>query len=275
MSSEAQIIKQVRKLLREAPWPAAPQALIFGASVYLLADIGDKPPEPNRFPCAYVLPMEATADELEPDVRTTQVGVVMFAHVENDPHGEAALVGGPSMRGAQRAGHSEGRGLLEIEAAVLPRLRTLTHADGAGVLVVPLGAPSMITLADGRVALYRAHRLSAVASSVDEFPAPVNLEGDVSVPGQVTLAWDLPPPRFDLLRVKLRRAVGSTAPATHDAGFEVPLSGNLATSVVVTLAAGVHSFSLFAMYDDVAPTPATERQVSEQVRGSTRTVTVT
>ena len=76
--------------------------------------------------------------------------------------------------------------------------------------------------------------------------------------GQIALAWSLPPDRFDRLRVVLRRASGSTPPATPSDGSPVTLSGDLATSVTDSgLAAGTYAYALFAAYDDNADPPAT------------------
>lgn len=275
--SPGQLAKQLRKILRDLAWSDSPAAAVFGTSVYLLADIGDGLPEPGRLPCAYVVPMATTADEDDGGLLRVEYGIVVFAQVEGDPYGEAALVGGPSGASA-RAGNSQGRGLLEIEVPLLTRLALLTGADGAPVLVTPQGAPAVTALPDKRLsALYRAHKVTALCTVADEYPAPQNLTVDVSTPGQATLAWTLPAARFDRYSIIVNRASGATAPTTATGGTPVTVSGATATSVTVTgLSAGVHSFAVWEAYDDLAPvTPATARRYSDQVVGSYQSGTVT
>ena len=80
--------------------------------------------------------------------------------------------------------------------------------------------------------------------------------------GSVTLAWTLPPARFDRLRVVLIRKAGSSAPTSVSDGTAVTLSGDLATSKTDTIAAGTYSYSLFAVYDETHATPTTVEKYS-------------
>lgn len=94
--------------------------------------------------------------------------------------------------------------------------------------------------------------------------------------GDATLAWRVPPDRFDRFRVRLRRAAGATAPATSTDGTNVAIA-DLATGVTDSPGAGEFSYALFGQYDetqgkDRGGTPATAERDSVSV---TRTVTVT
>lgn len=81
--------------------------------------------------------------------------------------------------------------------------------------------------------------------------------------GQVVMTWTLAPTRFDTLRVILRRATGSTPPATVTDGTGVTLSGDLVTSKTDSgLAAGTYSYSLFMAYDETNATPTTADKYS-------------
>lgn len=79
----------------------------------------------------------------------------------------------------------------------------------------------------------------------------------------VTLSWTNPSGRFDLHRIIMRRAAGSTAPATVTDGTGVTLGSDLATSVADTgLAAGTYSYSAFAGYDEINSPPSSSAKFS-------------
>jgi len=85
--------------------------------------------------------------------------------------------------------------------------------------------------------------------------------------GNASLSWTIPPDRFDRDKVILRRAAGSTPPASATAGTGVTLSGDLATSVTDNPGSGSFAYSLFGAYD--------ESGTARYSASRTQTVTVT
>jgi hypothetical protein len=272
--SPIQVLKQIRYLLRTATWTESPQALVLGSSVYVTQGWDDEADNPVRLPFAIVSLGTQTPDLHDPHLLTQEVIVVLATSVHGDPLGENSLIGGPGAASG-RWGKSEGRGLMDLETALLTSIGRMTGADGVPILVSHGAAPAPEKMGEDVHLVHRQYVLSVVCTRADEYPAPQNLVVNVATPGQAALTWDLPPARFDRYAMKVRRASGSTAPVSETAGTDVPVSA-LATSVTVTgLSAGVHSFALFMGFDDLAATPATAHHYSSQVTGSYRSGTVT
>ena len=86
----------------------------------------------------------------------------------------------------------------------------------------------------------------------------------------MSLTWANPPSRYDLRRVRLRRAAGSTPPASISAGSEVTLAADLSTSVVDAVAAGTYSYTLFGCYDETNSPPSADQRFSDVEVGAYR-----
>lgn len=265
-----QVEREIRARLAAAVWPDSPGAAVLTGG----AVVSVSPPEalfPDRKPpFALVVSVGEKADRNHPERNAeSRFQVVVVALGETDREGSTAISGGTrETSGGQ--GKSLGRGVGEVLEEVR---RALQFLDGAAGLQGHL-------LADVTTGVRQVAGVELVATTLTlvafglpnarSYSPPYRLTA-VAGTGQVALTWRLPPARYDRRRVVLRRASGSTPPAAIDDGTGVTLSGDLATSVTVTgLAAGVHSFALFAAYDETGSS-ADERASS----AVTATVTVT
>jgi hypothetical protein len=144
---------------------------------------------------------------------------------------------------------SLGRGLLEVDERVLNAVAKLTDANGITLQHSHSGAAASQLDAENRYIIQRDYYFEGVVTQQRTYPAPRFLIGTAGI-GSVTLSWTLPPDRFDRLRIVVRRAAGTTAPTSPTAGTGVTLSGDLATTVINSAAAGTYSYAVFAAYDE-------------------------
>lgn len=271
MASPWQTIRQARYLVGNAAWDTSPSEKVIGAAfAKITAGVDDDQDLPERVPFALLNLGNQTADDDDPRYLRQEIILALVASVEQDPFGEASLIGGASTK-SPRSAYSEGRGLAEIEGAVLDEVSLLTGADGAPV-VISYGSSGGTQTFRGRSAVWRQYVLSCLCSRADEYPSPQNLVATGGA-GQIALTWDLPAARFDLSSMILRYASGATAPATVTSGTDGGVS-TLATSKTITsLGAGTYSIAIFAKYVD---TNTGDPKYSEQTTGTTRlSVTVT
>lgn len=272
--SPLQVIKQIRYLLRTATWSESPAQVVLGTSVYVTQGWDDEADNPVRLPFAVLALGPQTADQHDPHLLTQEIILVTATSVHGDPLGEHSLIGGPGAT-TGRWGKSEGRGLLDLETALLTSIGRMTGADGCPILVTHGSAPAPEKMGEDVHLVHRQYVLQVVCTRQDEYPAPQNLVVNVTTPGQATLTWDLPPARFDRYAMVVNRASGSTAPTSPTAGTAVVVGASDTSVVVSGLSAGVHSFAVWMSYDDVASPPATAHHYSSQVTGSSRSGTVT
>lgn len=220
-------------------------------------------------PLALITPGAARPDPELPDLLEHDWAVGLVCAVRTDALGEAALLGGQKSGGHE--GY-QGKGLLEVEAKVVEELSLVLADLGLSAILRPTSAPDAAVDEQLGYVAFRSWRWQTLASA-DRFYHPAARLVATGGAGSVSLTWRVPPDRFDRFRVVLRRASGSTPPATVTDGTGVTLSGNLATSVTDSgLAAGTYAYALFAQYDDISDTVGTVRATSASV---TATATVT
>lgn len=263
MSSPRQTILQIRKIIQDATWPGGPTDAIVGKTAYITSGVEEDSQLPARLPFVLLNVSDGVADSDDPGLIQQEFVMVLVTAVGGHDLNEHSLVGGPG----RAPGVGSGRGLLEIEEALLPEVQSLTGADGTPILVSHGTSPGPQRLGD-RPVVMKNYMLSCWCSRADEFPAPSRLVA-TGGSGQIALTWDLPPSRYDLDSVILRYASGATAPASVTAGTGVSLVGAKPTSHTITgLAADDYSLAVFAKYVDQNEDCA---EYSEQVTGTTRT----
>jgi hypothetical protein len=241
-----QIVRQLQTILRAATWPGG--AVVFHAqSVRISRALGDGVVDEIIWPAALIAPGAFQADpEQDEHHRLVRRDIVvrLVAASAHDRYGEAALVGGADVAGAE----GSGAGLLLLEEKLLDAVAELGPVSGVH-LAVALGSGVAVEF-DGR-AHYLAsceYVLTGEMTLTRTFTQPGNFSA-VRTGGNVALSWAQPPSRFDRLGVKLRRSSGSTAPATVTDGTEVVVALG-ATSVADAPGLGTHSYSIFGVYDD-------------------------
>jgi hypothetical protein len=272
-----QMLRQIKWLATRARWAYGTQALVLGESVYATAGIVDDAVK-TRFPLCLLNLGAGRPDPDDPDLIEQDFVLALVTLVHGDPMGEQALGGGPRTQGI---GDSRGRGLAEVEAPVLDALSRLTGADGCPIIVSESSEAAAAVLNDGAVGtsgVARVYTLTALCTRQEEWQPPSLLVATQVPPAgtlSVSLSWAIPPLRYDLRQMVLRRAVGATPPASATDGTPVTLSTVLATSVVDTVPGlGTYSYALFAGYNDAGDDGATDDHYSSQVVGTYATAVV-
>ena len=239
-----QIAKQLRFLLRAATWDDSPNNKAFG-QVLVSNGPDDRAVGQLRFPFALVIPGDITADDETPTLERARFEVRLVARVANDPWGESVLIGGP--RSSQ--GSSQGRGIMELEEVLLETVASLNRTDGIRIRVDYKSATQAQVSTDLGYVGMRSYTLEALLTVARSYEAPSRFSASAVGSGVVNLSWTLPPDRYDTLGLVLRRASGSTAPATPTAGSGVTVGAD-DTSVTDTGAPGIVSYALWRTYDE-------------------------
>jgi hypothetical protein len=177
---------------------------------------------------------------------------------------ENAILGGNRVSGSVK---SEGRGLLELEEEVYAAIQRLTESTGVKVSFISSSAGAVTRIDTGDNIFYVAmseYRFKMFCGTARTY-APVR-ELSVTVPSvgiANDLQWLLPPDRYDLFKIIVRKKNGTSAPTSPTDGTGVTLSGNLATSVSDTVVFGsTISYSVFVAYDETHDPLSTEERYS-------------
>lgn len=278
-----QVAQQIQFALRTRRWQGdgAAELVFHYASVRVTGGLTTEQFARMTPPTAYIVPGALRADT---DLHGLSDGsfAVRVTAQNVDPVGESVLIGG-NRTGGQ--GSSGGRGLLEIEAEVLATIEHLNRVIGFKMTGGFDGAPEVAY--DGELA-YIASRVGTFTTECTRAPyyhPPQRLVATAGGSGTVVLAWANPPERFDFHdtltpaweaargSLILRRASGSTPPASATAGDGVTLAGAFSTGVTDSPGAGTWSYALFAAYDETGS--GTAERYSDQETGTTRTVVAT
>lgn len=286
--NDFQIARQVRYLLGQRKWEGnASYDPIFGSEAVCIsvADI-EAFLAYARTPCAMIRIGDAAFD---PD-HGEESGAMQFGFtirliqaVFGDATGEAALIGA-YRAGATTTGQasSQGRGLAEIEEEVRAAVSWLRIKNGVRVQFAGKSGIGYAVSSDGNHKVFRDLIFEAQATSDRDYETATNFRATNGV-GSIALAWTNPPDRFDLYKIVIRRAAGSTPPATVTDGTGVTIAVNTITALVTrndltssltdTIVAGTYSYSFFAQYDEThnpgsAPTSAERTSPAATITGA-------
>lgn len=242
-----QFCKQLQTLLRAAKWDDDATPVFRDTSVIVTTGPVQDVAFLQVSPLCFIVPGDAQADPEhrdEPGLHQQRIVVSIAVVIPGDRLGEKPLLGGNRVGGANS---SKNRGLFEIEERVHQEVGLLAASSGVRIVFSSAGAGAGTALPDSYV-VQRELYFTAWLSTARSFPPVVALTGTVGG-ANVTLAWRAPPSRFDLLRYVVRRASGSTPPATPTSGTNIALASDLDTSVVNAPGSGTWSYSIFAAYD--------------------------
>ena len=247
-----QVARQLKSLLAAAVWPDSPGGSVFGT---VAVSAGPSAAEVGRmrWPVCLVAVGSSTADREEPGLVLQQYEIRLAQRVAGDPFAEGATLGGPRSGGQ---GQSQGRGVLELEEVLMTVAGQLGEQNGVQLRCDYRSAVAVTEAPEvgGSVAL-RSLTLEAWTGVDRSYPPPLALSASVAAPN-VALSWTLPPSRYDTLGLVLRRATGSTPPATATSGTGVTV-GALVSSVSDAPGSGTFSYALFMGYDETTSPPAT------------------
>jgi len=242
-----QILRQAASIFAETVWPGSGGEIVTANVVPTAALAEQVLGELRPGPFVLINAGEAKPDDQHPglvafDLRTS-IGVMLGG----DMTGETQLIGGH--RGSLGHLSSMGRGVLEVEEVLIDALELGTAALGINA-VLAWSSGVAAGMLKGRHITVRDHVFRCLGTLAREYHPATRLAGAYPGGGVANLTWALPPDRFDRDSVVLKRASGSTAPATVADGTPVTLSGDLATSVADSPGAGTFSWALFAAYDE-------------------------
>jgi hypothetical protein len=198
------------------------------------------------------------------------VHMTLITAIAGDPGtGENAILGANRTSGNT---HSMGRGLLELEEEVNEAIKHLDPDNGIFLQNKTAGIASVAQADVGGQIMYVQQMdwtFDLFCNTQRSYPEPICLVATAGT-GSITLTWTLPPTRYDLLSLVLRRAAGATAPSSVTEGTGITLGSALPTSHTDACGAGQFSYALFASYDEASATPTTADRYS-----SAATVTAT
>ena len=265
--NEWQFYLQARHLLRSAVWPGS-STKVWGNQVYITAGPTEDAVPQLPPPFALIRPGSAQADpEFEDEiVLSVEFVVQLVTALPQDVLGEIPLVGGS--RPSETA--SGGMGLLEIQDRLYSELKLLNIQNGVIIQNRGRGVVAADQVPQYGYAAYRDYNFEFLASVDRYYPAPTSFNATASTGGSVALSWKLAPARFDRLALILRRASGTTAPATSTDGPSVGVGATDTSKSDTGLPSGSHSYSLFQTYDERTPqgtggSPTTQTDVSDPV----------
>lgn len=241
-----QDFKQIQAQLRAAVWPGSALGVFHNNSVIVSAA-----PSPGVFetlimPVAIMRPLSAQDDpehDQEPDLIRQEMGLTLAQMVAGDAVGEHALMGA-----IRQTDDAAGRGLLELEERVLAEIGILNGLEGFNILNRFRSAPKA-DVGGNRYIVWKDY-LFEMDCGVDRTYEAAGALTTTEAGGTITLLWTLPSNRFDISAAVLRRASGTTPPATKASGTGITLGSALALTVDDAAGSGTWSYSLFVEYDD-------------------------
>jgi hypothetical protein len=243
-----QAIRQVQSRILALKWSTKPSDSVVDACV-----IHDNPIPWNELiaqmtsPFVVLVPGDDRPDVEQPELRVATIQVNVVVTHEGGYYREPVIVGDHRSGGY---GSSKGRGLLELCREIEVSLQYVGPASGFDQQGEFYGFASAQKI-EGVIGATRKYgTFSAHVTTHDYYPPPSRIAAVNAGGGATTVSWSLPYQRFDLYKIVLRRASGSTPPPTVSDGTGVTLATDLATSVLDTPGAGTWSYSVFAGYDE-------------------------
>lgn len=254
-----QLTRQLRATLRAVCWSQDPGGLIFGDQVHVTAaDLPAIEPDLRGPSKAFIRPLSV---RYHPQIQrlveeaTWELTLVVVATA--DRFGEAAVIG------AQRLslGTTTGRGLEQVETELV---RSLSDMTTTVVLKPRHASAARVDALAGTVVVARTYEVIAYRIPAESVYA--SARRILWTTNTTTLSWRLPPLRYDLFSLMVRRIAGSTAPTIVTSGTLVPLPSaptigpgvGLAGLGSGSLTAGAYSYKVtfVTAAAESAPSPA-------------------
>jgi hypothetical protein len=266
-----QILKNLKYQLKNRNWTGTSNCVFHPNSIIVSAN-----PELHALstlivPIAIIKPLDLTVDPEFGEERSLierQIQLSLITAIGGDAAtSENAVLGANRTSGSVK---SEGRGLLELEEELYAAIQRLTESTGVKISFISSSGNAVTRIDTGDAIWYVSmadYRFKMFCGTVRSYE-PVR-ELSVTVPSIGTendLAWILPPDRYDRYRIIVRKAAGTTPPATPTSGTGVVLGSDLATSVTDTVVFGsTTSYSVFVAYDETHDPHSNEERYSDPV----------
>lgn len=253
--NEWQLMMQIRHILRAAVWPGGSNK-VWGNNVYVTA--GPTEDAIPQLPVPFVL-VQTGRGQADPTFQDDSqhyeldFEVTLCQAIQNDVIGESPLLGA----GRPDETKSRGMGLLELQDRLFDEVSILNQSHGINVQNRARSHIRAGQVSGYGYAVFRDYSFQALIDIARLYPPPLFLKATAASSSSMALTWKLAAARFDRLGLVLRRATGSTAPATSSAGTGVTVG---ATDVAVTdtglSSSTQYSYSLFQTYDERTPQKA-------------------
>lgn len=244
-----QLAKQIEYILAAHAWAEGAQELVFANVVPTQLVTEDLYANLINGPFAIVSLGSETPDDEKPNYTKQIFRITYGTTLAGDRFGKASLVGSGRTGGV---GSSKGRGILELRTEVSRALRRLQEDSGIKIVLRGRGTPETDNVEKGYLIAQTQEFEAQCVETAYYHPPERAVASDVG--GGVTLTWLDPPDRWDKVTtegIMIRRATGSTPPATTSAGTlvaEVDLGTETYTDT--PLGADTYSYSLFAAYNE-------------------------
>lgn len=156
-----QFLGVVKAKLLAATWATSPMEPVFG-TVKVTAGPQASGVERARFPMLIIAPGDSSADANEPKLLDQNVDFRLVTKVAGDAWGEAALMGGPE---SVVGGSSKGKGLLQVEEALLLVIQDLQQKDGVRIRMLSQSAVQPVEIEELGYVVLRDYRMQAKTST--------------------------------------------------------------------------------------------------------------
>ena len=255
-----QVMKQVSFTLDARRWGSSLLRLFHQNSIQITAgdDVARKLGLVS-FPMALIVPRSSQADprfDAEPGLERQEFEVIV-GQMAFDTAGDKVLM---RANPPDALNGSAGRGLMELRGEVSDTLKYLGRDNGMDIQSRGMGAAQVVRRDDQYIAAVSL-RFAAWVTTVKAYPPVEIFRVTDDGGGDALIEWKNPGDRFDRLKLTLRRASGSTPPATPTAGDAVTVPA-FPESLVDSVGAGTFSYSMFVWYDDENAVPVDEKKVS-------------
>jgi hypothetical protein len=268
MANSWQILKQLKYVIQNHNWTGTSNCVFNKNSVIVSAN-----PELHALstlivPICIIKPLDLTVDPEFAEERSLierQIQVTLITCIAGDSAtSENAVLGSNRTSGSLK---SEGRGLLELEEELFSAIQRLTESTGVKISFISSSGNAVTRIDTGTDIFYVSmsdHRFKLFCGTSRTYEPVRELGATVpSVGLSNDLYWNLPPDRYDLFKIIVRKKNGTSAPTSPTDGTGVTLSSNLATSVSDTIVFGsTTSYSVFAAYDETHSPLSTEERYS-------------
>tara|TARA_R110002072_G_scaffold35076_2_gene104156 strand:- start:12230 stop:13027 length:798 start_codon:yes stop_codon:yes gene_type:complete len=242
-----QALRQIQATLEAATWADSPAERVFGGVV--ISAGFDREQRPSvQFPLVRLSPLALQVDEEEESLVVQRLELELTQQVRGDYTGEVSLIGGTRASGQ---GGSGGRGLLELEEVVFSELSAMARAQGIGLRLDAASAAAASSDKDFGYLAFRVYEFEAWLTAGRVYPEASRLAASDAGSQVASLTWENPADRFDRSDLVLRRASGSTAPATVTDGTDVTVASDAESLSDSPGGAGAYSYSLFVGYDEI------------------------
>lgn len=244
MSSLRQHLVDVIAQLQALTWPSGAAELVFGAAVYASHEQAREALAKSSRPFAIVTIGRSERDEECPTLFRGTLYVDIYVWNPQGWVGESGVLGANRTGGV---GSSKGRGLAEIEEVLLAIGRS-SEDDRVRPGRLFRAAEPVAEIPDTHGGVTRRYELEVWATAADTYPDAVFLHGVDLGGGQVRLNFERPGSRSDYSALILRRASGSTPPASATDGTGVTITSESSGTHVDAPGAGTWAYALFGRY---------------------------